>query len=165
VPSDTADADLPAAGDATILDDTDKALIRALRDDPQTPNNRLAAIVGASEMTIARRLRRLVGERLIKVTVQRDMRLLGYATIAFADIDIEGVAAKTVGKAIAAVPEAYSVSYTLGHPQIIAMIMARDSAHVFEIVNEKIATISGVRQARMTIALRMLNHRSGIAAL
>lgn len=163
MPSDIHTAEAPDEGGA--LDDLDRALIRALRDDPQTPNNRLATIVGASEMTVARRLKRLVGERLIKLTVQRDMRLLGYGTVAFVDIYLEGVPAKAVGEALAAVPEAYSVSYMIGHPQIIAMVMARDSFHVFEIVNEKIATIPGVRQAEMSIALRMLNHRSGIAAL
>ena len=147
------------------LDETDKAIIRALRSDPLTPNSGLAAVVGASEMTIARRLKRLVNDRLIKVTVQRDMRPLGYSLVAFADIHVEGGAVETVGDALADLPEAYSVSYMVGHPQIIVMIMARSNAHLFEIVNERVATIEGVKQTDISIVLHMFNHRTGIASL
>lgn len=147
------------------LDDIDRGIIQTLSDDPRAPNNRLAAIVGASEMTIARRLKRLVSERLLKVTVQRDMRPLGYATIGFADIYVEGVPTKEVGRALAEIPEVYSVSYVIGRPQIVAMIMARDPAHLLDIVTERVAKIPGVKRAETEIALRMLNHRAGIAAL
>lgn len=154
-----------AESNASQLDDIDHAVIRALRSNPRAPNKSLAESIGVSEMTVARRLRRLVEERFVRVTVQRDMRPIGFHTIGLVAIYVQEKPAQEIGAEIAKIAEAYSVSYMVGSPQIVAMMMAHDSSHLLEIVSSKIATIPGVARVDSDIVLRMVNHRTGIAAL
>ena len=51
------------------IDDTDAAIIEALRRDARAPNVKIAQTVGVSEGTVRRRLNRLLAERLIEIRV------------------------------------------------------------------------------------------------
>jgi DNA-binding Lrp family transcriptional regulator len=59
------------------LDDLDGRIIRALQIDPRASFNRVAAALGVSEQTVARRYRRLRGEGLLRVVGMVDPRQIG----------------------------------------------------------------------------------------
>src|SRR5688572_19268757 len=108
------------------LDDVDRGLLRALWEDPQMPNTQLAKRVGITELTVASRLDALIKDKLIRISVQRDMRTLGFDLFGLVEIWVERRDVYEVGEIVGALPQVYSVVVLIGHPQLMVMVMARD---------------------------------------
>ncbi len=60
-----------------MIDDLDKGIIHALQLDPRAPFHKIAAVLGVSEQTVARRYRRLRGDGLLRVIGMVDPRHAG----------------------------------------------------------------------------------------
>jgi DNA-binding Lrp family transcriptional regulator len=60
-----------------VIDDMDKGIIHALQLDPRAAFQKIAAVLGISEQTVARRYRRLRGDGLLRVIGMVDPRHVG----------------------------------------------------------------------------------------
>jgi len=152
-------------GVARAVDDTDRAILAELRKNPQASNKSLAQKLGVSEMTIANRIDRLISDRLMKITTQRDVRTLGLNVLGFIEIYVNDEDVKTVGRRIGDVPNVIAATIQADHPQIIVMLAARDTVQLSHLLEAEIAPIAGVNRAVTSMCLEVLRHRPGIAVL
>lgn len=99
-----------------MLDDLDSRLAHALQVDGRAPFSRLAAVLGVSEQTVARRFRRLRGDGVLRV--------LGLPTPSrgephwFVRVRVQPAAAEAVAEALARRPDVTWVSITSGGAEI-----------------------------------------------
>ena len=105
------------------LDDLDRALIHALHVDGRTPFNQVAAVLGTSAQTVARRYRRLRSAGVLRVVAMTDARRLGQVEW-FVRLRCTPDAALPVAQALARRPDTSWVELTSGGTEIACVTRA-----------------------------------------
>ena len=147
------------------FDPIERGIMLALREDPQVTNKDMARRLGVSDVMIAARLEKLIADRVLKITVQRDIRTAGYAMVALADVQVESASVADVASRIGDIAEVISVTVVVGDPQIMVLLMARDVDHLRELVEGRIGGIEGVGRVAAAISVDTLYLKPGIALL
>ncbi len=75
---------------AAELDDTDKAIIRALQIDGRAPYSKLGPQVGLSQAAVRQRVQRLIDRGVMQVVAVTDPATLGFAVQAMVAITVTG---------------------------------------------------------------------------
>lgn len=142
-------------------------IIQILQANPSTTNKEIGDRLDISEITVAARIRSMEDDKILRVMMQRDVRSLGYDVIALVDINIEGRRPEEVAADLALIDECVSVSLSFSSPDIILHVSARDNLHVQQIVEQKIAPVSGIFSYEITMAIevvKMDNRYGGLDA-
>ncbi|MCO1577268.1 Lrp/AsnC family transcriptional regulator [Crossiella sp. SN42] len=105
------------------LDDLDRALVHALHIDGRVPFNQVAAVLGTSAQTVARRYRRLRAGGVLRVVGMTDARRLGQVEW-FLRLRCTPDAALAVAQALARRPDTSWVQLTSGGTEIACVIRA-----------------------------------------
>jgi DNA-binding Lrp family transcriptional regulator len=107
------------------LDELDRQIIHALIIDGRAPFSRIAAVVGVSEQTIARRYRRMRSDGLVRVVGLPDSQRLGMSDWT---VRLQCVpdAAASVAEALARRPDTSWVSLTSGGTEITCVVKPAD---------------------------------------
>jgi len=134
------------------VDELDRAIIAAFHDDPRATNRAVAAAVGIAEATVASRIRRLVDARILKFTLQRDIRAQGYRFQCIVSVFTAGRPAADVAADVAKMASAQTVVLLQGDPEVLAFLNARDRGEVIAI-EEEFGAIPGVDHIAMDVVL------------
>ncbi|WP_433172515.1 Lrp/AsnC family transcriptional regulator [Actinoallomurus sp. CA-150999] len=113
----------PSADETLTLDRLDRKIIHALQVDGRVPFRRVAAVLGVSEQTVARRYRRLRWQGALRVVGMVDPHRLG-GTEWLVRIGCRPNAAHALAEAIARHPPATWVGLTSGGAEIVCTIRA-----------------------------------------
>jgi DNA-binding Lrp family transcriptional regulator len=123
------------------IDDLDARLIRSLRESPRVGLLEIARRLKVARGTVQARLAKL--ERSGVITgfgPEIDSAALGYAITAFMLIELaQGRLAEAV-EAMQAMPEVLEADAISGPQDVICRIVARDTEHLQELVNELLRT-------------------------
>ncbi|MGR3757771.1 MAG: Lrp/AsnC family transcriptional regulator [Tranquillimonas sp.] len=139
------------------LDDTDRAILRALQQDGDLSAGALARRVGLSQPATWRRIRRLeeagavAGRRLVL-----DPAALGLGVTVFLGIKLAArgrVSLEDFERAIAAIPEVQEVDHVLGLYDYRLRVVARDLADFERVLRRRIMTLPGVGQIESNVLL------------
>ena len=128
----------------TDLDETDKAIIRALQLDGRTPYSKLGPAVGLSQAAARQRVQRLIEGGVVQVVAVTDPATLGFAVQAMVAVCVTG----DVRQAAAALGELEEVEYvviTTGRFDLLVEVVCTDNQHLLEVVNDRIRSIPAVR--------------------
>jgi DNA-binding Lrp family transcriptional regulator len=109
------------------LDQIDRQIIHALIIDGRVPFSRVAAVVGVSEQTVARRYRRMRSAGVVRVAGVPDTRLLGQSEWA---VRLQCVpdAAAAVANALARRPDTFWVQLVSGGTEIDCVVKPTDDS-------------------------------------
>ncbi|MEM8870050.1 MAG: Lrp/AsnC family transcriptional regulator [Pseudomonadota bacterium] len=141
----------------TELDDTDRALLRALIEDGSRTAKALGEIVGLSQPAAWRRLRRLeesgviTGRHAVLDAVQ-----LGFGVTVFLGVKLgtKGrVSLQEFERAVTAIPEVQVVQHVLGVYDYRLKVVARDLADFERILRRRIMTLPGVGEIESNVLL------------
>jgi DNA-binding Lrp family transcriptional regulator len=107
------------------LDQLDRQIIHALMIDGRVPFSRIAAVVGASEQTVARRYRRMCSAGIVRVVGLPDSRRLGHSDWV---VRLQSVpdAAASVAEALARRSDTSWISLSSGGTEITCMVKPAD---------------------------------------
>lgn len=105
------------------LDELDRALVHALHVDGRAPFNQLAAVLGTSQQTVARRYRRLRSAGVLRVVGMTDARRLGQVEW-FLRLHCTPDAALPVARTLARRPDTSWVQLTSGGTEISCVVRA-----------------------------------------
>lgn len=139
------------------LDDTDRAILRALQQDGDLSAGALARRIGLSQPATWRRIRRLeeagavAGRRLVL-----DPAALGLGVTVFLGIKLAArgrVSLEDFERAIAAIPEVQEVDHVLGLYDYRLRVVARDLADFERVLRRRIMTLPGVGQIESNVLL------------
>ena len=137
------------------LDDTDKAIIRALQIDGRTPYSRLGPAVGLSQAAVRQRVQRLIDRGVMQVVAVTDPARLGFAVQAMVAVGVTGdvrVAAQELGD----LPEVEYVVITAGRFDLLVEVVCTDTHHLLDVVNDRIRTVAGVTSTEVFTYLSLV---------
>src|SRR4051794_15018370 len=125
------------------LDDTDKAIIRALQLDGRAPYSKLGPAVGLSQAAARQRVQRLIDRGVMQVVAVTDPAMLGFDVQAMVGVQATGDVRK-VAAAVEQLPEVEYVVITAGRYALLVEIVCADQSHLLAVVNDGIRAVAGV---------------------
>ncbi|MDB9961097.1 Lrp/AsnC ligand binding domain-containing protein [Oceanihabitans sp.] len=143
------------------IDGIDKKILRTLMEDARTPILEIARNVGISGAAIHQRLRKLEKSGLIagsKFVI--NPKVLGYTTMAYIGVYLDKAMSNPEAvKQLNKIPEVLECHYTTGNWSIFIKILCKDNAHLMQVLNKDIQSISGVSRTETFISLQQQINR------
>jgi Lrp/AsnC family transcriptional regulator for asnA, asnC and gidA len=137
------------------LDELDQGLIELLRHDGRASGRELGEALGASKATVAKRIRRLADDRVLRVVGVTDVETFGFQHQAFVKVRVADRSVDEIGAALADIPELLTVTRMFGEYDIVAVAVARDLAHLDAVVNVAVRNVYGVDLVHADLALKV----------
>ena len=119
------------------LDETDKAIIRALQIDGRTPYSKLGPAVGLSQAAVRQRVQRLIDRGVMQVVAVTDPATLGFAVQAMVAVCVTGDVRKVAAAARGRSTEVEYVVITAGRFDLLVEVVCTDTRHLLEVVNDQ----------------------------
>ncbi|MFQ5624930.1 MAG: Lrp/AsnC family transcriptional regulator [Paracoccaceae bacterium] len=139
------------------IDDTDRALLRALREDGGLNARQLGLRVGLSQPAVWRRIRRLEETGVIAGrTLRLDRQALGFEVVVFLGVKLAAkgrISLEDFERAVAAIPEVQLVQHVLGIYDYRLRVIARDLGDFERILRRRIMTLPGVGEVESNVLL------------
>ncbi len=139
------------------LDDTDRAILRALVQDGTLSAGALGRRFGLSQPTVWRRVRRLEEAGVIagrRVVVDRAALGFGVTVFLGVKLGLKGrVGLEDFERAVAAIPEVQVVQHVLGVFDYRLRVVARDIADFERVLRRRIMVLPGVGQVEANVLL------------
>lgn len=147
------------------LDDVDRALVGRLQADGREGNRSLATALGANEVTIASRLKRLEETGTMRVVAVADMKAFGRNEMVVLLVRVTGRPVEKVAADVAGLPDAIAVTITTGRFDLVVTVLARDHQHLGRVISEELGRIAGVDIVRSELAIEIRKYESKWAQL
>jgi Lrp/AsnC family transcriptional regulator, regulator for asnA, asnC and gidA len=140
----------------TELDEVDKQILAILMKNAKTPYTDIAKAIHVSGGTVHVRMNKLEQLGIVTgATLTIDYTKLGYDISAFLGIYLDKSSLyDEVSDQLKQIPEVVSAHYTTGIYSIFAKIICRDTAHLKEILHDKIQQINGIQRTETFISLQ-----------
>jgi DNA-binding Lrp family transcriptional regulator len=136
-----------------VLDEVDRRLLSALREDGRMPVAELARVLGVARATVTARIERLVASgTIVGFTVRVRDELDPLAVRAMTLIEVEGRTTDDVIRKLRGFPEIRSLHTTNGGWDLVAELGAETLAH-FDAVLGRIRSIEGVVNTETSLLL------------
>ncbi|MDP2086096.1 MAG: Lrp/AsnC family transcriptional regulator [Gemmobacter sp.] len=139
------------------LDDTDRALLRLLAQDATQGAGALGRVLGISQPSAWRRIRRLEEAGVIRGRrIGVDRAALGFGVTVFLGIKLATkgrVSLEDFERAVTAIPEVQVVQHVLGLFDYRLRVVARDLADFERVLRRRIMTLPGVGQVEANVLL------------
>ncbi|MDY6865323.1 MAG: Lrp/AsnC family transcriptional regulator [Halobacteriota archaeon] len=139
------------------MDEKDRKIIEALRENSRTPFTEIAQKLGVSESTIRNRVQALENDGVIKkYTILVDPSKMGYNTVSIVGLDVEPSMFLEAAKSMAEIDKVQFVATSTGDHMIMSEIWTRDGRELSVLISEKIGKIKGVHRICPAIILERL---------
>lgn len=137
------------------VDELDRKLLAALKKEGRISFRELAALFNVSAQTISDRITKMTERGVIKgFTVVVDQAKLGYPITFVVELDVDLSKMRAIQQELLHYPELHQVNVVTGDHDILALGVARDIMHLYEIIEEKISNIDGIKATKTLISLK-----------
>lgn len=138
------------------LDDVDRKIMAALREDGRVALAKIAEDLGVSPGMIRMRYNRLVESGSIKIVAISNPLRMGYNTMALIGIRAEGQKLMEIAEKIAALEEVIYLIVTSGSYDIMAEVICRDREHLLQFLTNRLYKVDGIRESETFIHLKIV---------
>jgi Lrp/AsnC family transcriptional regulator for asnA, asnC and gidA len=138
------------------LDDLDRKIVAMLQRDGRTSNVVMARELGLSEGTVRKRVERLLGSGIIRVTAVADPTKLELNTPVYIAIEADLAHLTDVAEYLAAMPEVCSVKMVTGAFDVIIEAVLPSSDQLLPFLIDHIAVIPGVKRTETYHVLKIV---------
>jgi len=146
------------------MDELDRKIINLLERNGRASNARIARDVGVSEGTVRRRLKRLIGEKIINVIALPDPRKLGYNSEALIGVQVDPDKVDEVATKLAKLEHTRWVTITTGTYDVFAWATLSNAEALGRFLRDEIGGIEGVRRTETFVNLQVMKREFGIPA-
>ncbi len=140
------------------IDAIDRAIIRQLQIDGRASYADLAAEVGLSAPAVRQRMQRLMETGLLQVVAVTDPLKLGLPVMAMVGIEVDGDI-RAVADAVGVIDKVIYVVLTSGSFDLFAEVVCADMDQLFEVVNDRLKSIAGVKATESFVYFDIHTHR------
>lgn len=146
------------------LDETDRAILRALQHNARVPNAEIARQVGLVPSAIIQRIRKLEECGIVRgYRCELNASALGQGLIAFIMVRSRDKPVDSdTGMRIAELPEVQEVHRSVGEDCYVMKVRVRDTDHLARLLDERIRTIPAVSSLRATIVVKTLKESTDL---
>ncbi len=138
------------------IDDVDRQILAILMKDSNTAYSEIAKRIFVSGGTVHVRMNKLIDMGIVTgANLKVDYAKLGYDVSAFLGIFLEKSSYyDEVAATLEKIPEVVEAYYTTGIYSIFTKIICRDTAHLKEVLHDKIQKINGIQRTETFITLQ-----------
>jgi Lrp/AsnC family transcriptional regulator for asnA, asnC and gidA len=140
---------------AQNLDETDLAIIEALRKDGRAAFAQIAENLGVSPGMIRLRYNRLVEQGYLRVVAISNPLRMGFKSMAMIGLRVDGAKLLEVADKVSKLEEVIYLVVTSGRFDIFAEVVCRDHEHLLDFISTKLSTIEGVRDSESFMHLKI----------
>ncbi|ABV94130.1 transcriptional regulator [Dinoroseobacter shibae DFL 12 = DSM 16493] len=141
----------------SALDETDRALLRALSRDARQTAGALGRKLGLSQPATWRRIKRLEEAGILKGRRLRlDPQALGFGVTVFLGVKLAAkgrVSVEDFERAVTAIPEVQVVQHVLGAYDYRLRVVARDISDFERVLRRRIMTLPGAGEVEANVLL------------
>jgi Lrp/AsnC family transcriptional regulator for asnA, asnC and gidA len=137
------------------LDDTDKAIVRALQRDGRLAYSHLGALVGLSEAASRQRVNRLTERGVMQIVAVTDPAKIGLPVQAMIGINVEGNI-DVIAEKLAGIEQFEYVVIAAGRYDILAEVVCSDTDDLLRVVNDHVRVVPGVRATEILTYLKLV---------
>ncbi|MER6120536.1 Lrp/AsnC ligand binding domain-containing protein [Streptomyces sp. NPDC001743] len=145
---------LPDHPGRAVITAEDEPLVTALEADGRATYPALQKATGRSESAVKRRTAQLVASGALYVDVEFDCGHFGFGHPAMLSITAAPRALHTVGEELATHPEVAYAAATTGASNLVAVVITRDSGHLYRYLSERLGQLEGVEHVESMPFLR-----------
>ncbi|HEY8599744.1 MAG TPA: Lrp/AsnC family transcriptional regulator [Thermomicrobiales bacterium] len=127
------------------LDELDRRIITELQDDGRKPSTEIARRLGVPRPTVARRIERLVGQKIITIGAFANGRRIGLPIHVMIQLTIEPGKHEAVVAAIVALDEVRWVGIATGPYDLLIEGMLRSNEHLQRFLSRRLGVIDGIK--------------------
>ncbi len=138
------------------LDDIDRHIINALRNDGRVAFAQLAEQLNVSPGMIRQRYNRLVDLGYLKVVAVTNPLMMGKRTMSMIGIRTDGRKMMEVANKIAKFDEVVYIVATSGRYDLMIEVFCADHEDMLNFMTEKLAKVDGVRETESFIYLKII---------
>jgi Lrp/AsnC family transcriptional regulator for asnA, asnC and gidA len=135
------------------LDQVDREIIAALKEDGRTPFAEIARRLDVSAGTVRERYHRLVENGVCQVVAVTNPHLVGYRMMALVGIKVDGSQLRQVAQRIACFDEVVYLVISAGNYDLLAEVVCRDNAHFLEFLTERLLNVEGIHDTETFVYL------------
>ena len=139
-----------------LLDDLDKAIIKALQLDGRRPYAQIGRELKVPEATVRQRAERLISRGVVQVVGVTDPLAMGFGQPAFIGLHVEASQLDEVADAVASLDEVTYVVVTAGRFDMICEVVCEDNEHLLRVLADQLAAIPGIRSTETMVELRFV---------
>ena len=147
---------LGSTGRRPLLDDLDKAIIKALQLDGRRPYAQIGRELKVPEATVRQRAERLIDRGVVQVVGVTDPLAMGFGQPAFIGLHVEAGRLDEVADAVAGLEEVTYVVVTAGRFDMICEVVCEDNEHLLRVLADRLAAIKGIRSTETMVELRFV---------
>lgn len=147
---------LGPTGRRPLLDDLDKAIIKALQLDGRRPYAQIGRELKVPEATVRQRAERLISRGVVQVVGVTDPLAMGFGQPAFIGLHVDAGRIEEVAEAVAALEVVTYVVITAGRFDMICEVVCEDNEHLLRVLSEDLARINGVHSTETMVELRFV---------
>jgi DNA-binding Lrp family transcriptional regulator len=151
-------------GRAPHLDGHDEKLLSALAADGRASLADLAYGADLTPSRVSRRLQKLISDHVVHIDVELAPAALGYHSRANLWLRVHPSETKSVGRALACMPEVGFAAAITGRNNLHAVIHCRDLDELFEFTSDRVGALPGVEAADMSPIHRQVKQASILVA-
>ncbi|MFC9224020.1 Lrp/AsnC family transcriptional regulator [Streptomyces hygroscopicus] len=143
------------------LDDLDLDLINALQVAPRAPHSLLADVVGSSERTVSRRLRRLMDAGALRVIAETDVARYTEGAPVHVQVQCRAGSIPGVLRALSDRPDVRFAASTTGLADIVCEVYPATRAARARLLTTELQSVPGVERLRSYVVLRTYRTAAG----
>lgn len=148
-----------------MIDDIDRRVLRALRDEPRATSGEMADVVGVSRTTFRARLDRLWENGTITGhETQLDLASMGFEVQALVQLNVQQGELEAIWKHLDAMPQVIEAFATTGGADVHCRVAARNTSELQEILL-KISSCPVVTRTKSSVILSSLVAQRKVQAL
>jgi DNA-binding Lrp family transcriptional regulator len=154
--------ELAAGADEPVLTPEDEDLLRHLAIDGRMSFAALAAAVGRSEASVARRVGALLERGTLFARTEIAAALLGFHTTATLWLTVAPSSLERVGAEIAGHPEVEFSGAVSGPANLVVSVICRDNPDLYRYLTHRLGSIDAIRESEIVVAVRRLKQAGTI---
>lgn len=143
-------------GRRPVLDDLDKAIIKALQLDGRRPYAQIGRQLKVPEATVRQRAERLISRGVVQVVGVTDPLAMGYQQPALIGFKVDAGRLDEIADQIGALEEVTYLVVTAGRFDLVCEVVCEDNDHLLRVLTERLAGIGGIRSTETLVELRFV---------
>lgn len=151
--------------DTFKFSELDTKIVKILKKDGRTSNQKIADVLGVTTSMVATRIRRMEDAKAMKIVAVSDFSAFNFNVLLPIGVDVKGRRANDVAADLAKHDEIVSVQLVTGRHDIQILVALPDLDHMSEFLLEKLSQIPGIRNFDPSICVDILKYDFDVAPI
>lgn len=141
-------------------DELDEAIIGLLREDGRMSARDIATALDSSSSTVRKRIRSMEQAGFMRVVAVTDFAAAGFDLLLAIGIEVENRNAEAVGRALAELPEVFSVNLTTGPNDLEILVAAQSFEQLATFLHEEVSQVDGIGRLTPALTVEVYKYQS-----